>query len=228
MNLLHVSDLHFRQPWFHWLRDQAPAHELLVISGDLLDHRLPDVPAQMAWVGAWLQASPVPVVVSSGNHDLEWDAARYRWQPAYWLRGLPPPVYPDGAVFEHDGRSFAPIACTQHPRSAAADNWVVHMPPAGTGTARTVAGFDRGDRLLAEAVRGQEPACVFSGHVHEPERWHDTLGATTVFNPGCNPHGRFPNHVLLDVSSGEARRITDRLHGVHTERSMTSAQLVLQ
>ncbi|HRJ46108.1 MAG TPA: metallophosphoesterase, partial [Opitutaceae bacterium] len=128
MHLLHVSDLHFRRPWFHWLRNDAPAHDALVISGDLLDHRLPDVPAQMAWVGEWLQASPVPVVVSSGNHDLEWDAARYRWQPAYWLRRLSPPVYPDGTVLEHGSLALAPIACTQHPRSAAADGWVVHTP----------------------------------------------------------------------------------------------------
>jgi Icc-related predicted phosphoesterase len=189
MTLLHVSDLHFRQPWFHWLRDHAPAHDALIISGDLLDHRLPDVPAQMAWVSAWLRASPVPVVVSSGNHDLEWDAARYRWQPAYWLRDLPPPVYPDGAVLECDGLSLAPIACTQRPRSAAAEAWVVHTPPADTGPARTVAGFDRGDRLLAEAMRRQAPSYVFCGHVHEPERWHETTGPTVVFNPGSNPTG---------------------------------------
>lgn len=228
MNLLHVSDLHFNRPWFHWLRDRAPAHAVLLVSGDLLDQRLPDLPAQMAWVTAWLCASAVPVVVSSGNHDLEWDAACCRWKPAYWLRDLEPPVYPDGAVLERDGLRFAGIACTQRPRSVAADCWVVHTPPAGTGVARTTAGLDRGDRLLAEAVRRQMPAHVFSGHVPDPERWHEIVGETVVFNPGFNPHGRFPNHILLDAQSGEARRITDRLHGGYSERTVTPARLVLR
>jgi len=225
MMLLHVSDLHFRKPWFHWLRDQAPAHDVLVISGDLLDHRLPGVPAQRDWVGAWLRASPVPVVVCSGNHDLEWDAAGCRWRPACWLRALPPPVYPDGAVLEREGLSLAPIACTRHPRGAAADIWVVHAPPAGTAVARTFSGADRGDGPLAEAVRRQAPAYVLSGHVHEAERWHDRLGVTAVFNPGANPHGRFPNHILLETAGGVARRFSDRLHGGVSERVMTPGLL---
>lgn len=227
MTLLHVSDLHFRRPWFHWLRNQAPPHDGLILSGDLLDQRLPDVAGQIQWVGDWLRASPVPVVVSSGNHDLQWDAGPGRWQPAYWLRALAPPVYADGTVLERSGLRLAPIACTQRPRSAAADCWVVHTPPAGTATARTSVGVDRGDAALAETVARFAPAYVFSGHVHDPEKWHDTLGETWIFNPGANPHGRFPNHILLDGETGEARRVSDRLQGGYSERVMTPGMLVL-
>ena len=228
MILLHVTDLHFRQPWFHWLRDGAPAHDALLISGDLLDQRLPHATPQIDWVSDWLRASPVPVVVGSGNHDLQWDPARYRWQPAYWLRDLAAaPVYPDGSTLNHHGLSLAPIACTQRPRSAVADCWIVHTPPAGTAVARTLAGVDRGDPYLTAAVTCQSPAYVFSGHVHEPEKWHDTLGSTSVFNPGSNPHSRFPNHILLNGETGEARRITDRLHGHRHEEVIRTGVFVL-
>lgn len=229
MNLLHVSDLHFRQPWFHWLRDQSPPHEVLILSGDLLDQRRLNLAAQAAWVADWLRASPVPVVVSSGRHDLQWDAVLARWRPAYWLRQLAaPPVYPDGSVLERSGLSLSPIACTQQPRRAPADGWVVHAPPAGTATARTLAGADRGDRDLAESVGRQAPAWVFCGQVHDPEQWHATLGGTRIFNPGANPHGRFPNHIVLDTQTGEARRFTDRLQGGYSERAMATGRLALR
>ncbi len=228
MNILHVSDLHFRQPWYHWLRNQAPPHDVLVISGDLLDQRMSDVAGQIKWVSDWLRASPVPVVACSGSHDLQWDPVPGCWRPAYWLRELAaPPVYPDGAVLERNGLSFAPIACTQRPRNATADCWVVHTPPAGTATARTSAGVDRGDSALNATVARRAPAYVFSGQVHDAEKWHDTVGATWVLNPGANPHGRFPNHILLNGETGEARRISDRLQGGYSERAMTPGMLVL-
>ncbi len=220
MTLLHVSDLHFRQPWFQWLREHAPNHDVLIISGDLLDHRRTDVSAQMDWVAEWLRASQVPVVVSSGNHDLEWDSARYRWQPAYWLRRLEPPVYADGAVLGRGGLRLAGIACTQRPRSVQADVWVVHTPPAGTAIARTSARHDRGDPLLTATIRREAPAWVCSGHVHDASVWHDQIGPTTVFNPGVNPHGRFPNHILIEPETGEARRISDRLQGEVSDERM--------
>ena len=228
MTLLHVTDLHFRRPWFDWLRHQAPAHSALIISGDLLDQRLPDINRQMAWVASWLRDSPVPVVVASGNHDLEWNASTYRWQPAYWLRELAPPVHPDGKVLEHDGLRIAAIACTQRPRSAPAEGWVVHAPPAKTRVSRSEHGYDRGDHLLADAVRKHAPAYVFSGHVHDPTRWHEFMGDSVVFNPGANPHGRFPNHLLLDLETGEACRYTDRLHGAFSERVQVPGRLVLR
>lgn len=221
MILLHVTDLHFHLPWFHWLREQAPPHDVLILSGDLLDQRRSDFAGQVDRVSGWLRSSPVPVVVSSGTHDLRWDADHRGWMPAYWLRQLPAPVHADGAVLERDGLSITGIARTQWPRSAKADGWVVHAPPAGTATARTRTGVDRGDRSLAAAMRRQAPAWVFCGQVHDPQKWHHTEGGTTVLNPGANPHGRFPNHILLNTRTGEVRRIVDQLHGGFSERTLT-------
>ena len=92
MTILHVTDLHFNPRWFHWLLHQAPAHDLLVISGDLLD-LAQTVPQreQIAWVSRWLSEYPRPLCVCSGQHDLEWDPLEERWHPAYWLRALARP-----------------------------------------------------------------------------------------------------------------------------------------
>src|SRR5690606_10279511 len=99
---------------------------------------------------------------------------------------------------------------------------------AKTQVARSEFGYDRGDHLLTEAVRTHAPMYVFSGHVHDPTKWHEFMGDSVIFNPGANPHGRFPNHLLLDLETGEAVRYTDRLHGTFSERVHTPARLELR
>src|SRR4051812_43062950 len=78
MKLLVVSDLHYRLRQFDWIaaraRDGAPAIDVVVVAGDLLDIRSA-VPlnAQAAAVTAALRSMGRDVVVltASGNHDLD-------------------------------------------------------------------------------------------------------------------------------------------------------------
>ena len=37
MTILHVTDFHSNKRWFDWLLHRAPAHDLVVMSGDMLD-----------------------------------------------------------------------------------------------------------------------------------------------------------------------------------------------
>jgi len=37
MRILHVTDFHFREQWFHWLAAQALRYDVCCFSGDLLD-----------------------------------------------------------------------------------------------------------------------------------------------------------------------------------------------
>lgn len=199
MTILHVTDFHFNQRWFEWLLHRAPTHDLVVMSGDLLDltvatpHR-----RQIEWISGWLNDFPRPLCVCSGNHDLEWDSATSRWTPAYWLRDIDNPhVWTDGQRVELNGVSLLNIGATTRPKGGAADVWVVHAPPSKTLVATRPNGADAGDPDLVAPVRRHAPRLVLSGHVHAPMHWREQRDTTLLLNPGRNADAAFPNHVLV-------------------------------
>lgn len=199
MTILHVTDLHFNQRWYHWLLHHAPPHDLLVMSGDLLDLANPTPQrVQIGWVSRWLSEYPRPLCVCSGKHDLEWDGIEERWHPAYWLRALARPgLWTDGQLAECDGLSVLNIGATTRPKGGAADCWVVHTPPSRTLVATRRSGGDAGDPRLIGAVHHYRPQIVFSGHVHAPLHWCGQNRHTFFLNPGHTSGAEFPNHILL-------------------------------
>jgi Icc-related predicted phosphoesterase len=212
MKILHVSDLHFTKHWYHWLSNEAPAHDLLVISGDLLDlHNVTAHSKQIQWVSQWIDSHPRPVCVCSGNHDLEWDARTERWTPAYWLRAFDNPlVRGDGQRVMLDGLSLLTISCTTRPKGAPADIWVVHAPPTNTAVARRPSGRDAGDPDLVASVRSHTPRVVLAGHVHDPIHWHERTESTLYLNPGHTAGAPFPNHIILQTQDMSCRFFADQ------------------
>lgn len=210
MTILHVTDFHFNKRWFDWLLHRAPAHDLVAMSGDMLDltaatpHR-----RQIEWVSDWLNDFPRPISLGSGNHDLEWDDAAERWTPAYWLRRIDNPnVWTDGQRIGLAGVSILNLGATTRPKGGAADVWVVHAPPSGTAVATRSNGADAGDPDLVSAARRYAPRLVLSGHVHHPLSWHEHRDGTLFLNPGCDAETRFPNHILVQPESGRSELIT--------------------
>ncbi len=210
MTILHVTDFHFNKHWFDWLLQHSPAHDLVVMSGDMLDltaatpHR-----RQIEWVSGWLNDFPRPISLCSGNHDLEWDDAAERWTPAYWLRHLTNPnVWTDGQRVELDGVSILNIGATTLPKGGAADVWVVHAPPSGTLVATRATGLDAGDRDLVAAARRYSPRLVLSGHVHHAMHWHERRNGTLFLNPGFDQEARFPNHIIVQTEQLRSQLIT--------------------
>lgn len=210
MTILHVTDFHFNKRWFDWLLHHAPAHNLVVMSGDMLDlsaatpHR-----RQIAWVSDWLNAFPRPISLCSGNHDLEWDSQAERWTPAYWLRRIDNPnVWTDGLRIGMDGLSILNIGATTRPKGGVADVWVVHAPPTGTAVATRTTGVDAGDPDLASPAHRYAPRLVLSGHVHNPIHWREHRDDTLFLNPGCDPDGLFPNHILVRTEEMSSELIT--------------------
>ncbi len=219
MTILHVTDFHFNKRWFDWLLHRAPSHDLLAMSGDMLNlsdatpHR-----KQIAWVSDWINDYPRPMCICSGNHDLEWDSETDRWTPAYWLRDLANPrVWTDGQRVELDGVSILNIGCTTRPKGGEADIWVVHAPPTKTLVAARAQGGDGGDPDLVAPVRHHAPRLVLSGHVHDPLHWREYAEPTLFLNPGRRVDAEFPNHVLVR---------TDRMscHFVTTAITRTGAE----
>lgn len=203
MTILHVTDFHFNQRWFDWLRERAPEHDLLVMSGDLLDLAAPTPTGkQIDWVSAWLADYPTPISVCSGNHDLMWDSEAERWRPAYWLREISNPnLSVDGQQNTLDGFTTLNIGCATRPKGRDADAWVVHGPPAMTGVARRANGRDGGDIDLVAPLKRHAPAFVFCGHVHDPSCWFEHHGPSLLLNPGRLHGAPFPNHLIVQTDS---------------------------
>ena len=199
MTILHVTDFHFNQHWFDWLLHRAPAHDLAVMSGDLLDLSIATPQRrQIEWVSNWFNDYPRPIAVCSGNHDLEWDSEAERWTPAYWLRDIANPhVWTDGQRVEWNGVSVLMIGATTRPKGGEADVWVVHAPPSKTLVATRSNGIDAGDVDLVAATGRHAPRLVLSGHVHSPRHWRERRDGTLFLNPGRNAEAAFPNHILV-------------------------------
>ncbi len=210
MIILHTSDFHFNKPWYDWLLSSAPHHDLLVMSGDLLDlSKATPARQQQNWISRWVREYPRPLCLCSGNHDLEWDSESERWHPAHWMRDLEGPgVWIDGQCPTIGDLRILNIGCTTRPKGARAQAWVVHAPPTGTAVARRSNGRDGGDPELVGRIARFRPQIVFAGHVHDPVRWHDERDGTLHLNPGCTPTAPLPNHILLDTEQISCLRVT--------------------
>jgi Icc-related predicted phosphoesterase len=198
MTILHVTDFHFNKRWFDWLLHRAPDHDLVVMSGDMLDLGIATPQRrQIEWVSNWLNDFPRPISVCSGNHDLEWDSAIERWMPAYWLRDIVNPnVWVDGQRVELNGTSVLNIGCATRPNGEA-DIWVVHAGPTKTLVTTRSTGGDGGDPDLNASVARYAPRLVLSGHVHDPMHWRQHDKATLFLNPGYAAEAEIPNHILV-------------------------------
>ncbi len=199
MTILHVTDFHFTARWYHWLLHQAPAHDLTVLSGDLLDlASATPQRRQIEWMTDWLGRYSRPLCIASGNHDLEWHDPSERWMPAYWLRFVDNPnVWSDGQRVVLDGTSVLNLGCTTWPKGGGAEVWVVHAGPTNLPVTAHVSGGDGGDPAMAAAVLRHAPRLVLSGHVHDPVSWWHRDGDTLFLNPGHAPGAEIPNHILV-------------------------------
>ena len=219
MIILHVTDLHLNERWFRWLADTAPMSDLLCISGDVLDRDSPVLHLeQVGLVAEWLRDIKRPIGLCSGSHDLEWDARYECWRPARWLSGpVAARVWGDGDNFELQGHHFSSISSTTYPKGGPADFWITHTPPSGLAVGRDDLGVDHGEIALAHAASIHRPTAVFCGHVHQPVSWFHRHEGVMYLNPGHTRGARFPNHILFDTKTHDARIVLDSPIGARSE-----------
>jgi Icc-related predicted phosphoesterase len=213
MKILHIADLHLRQDWLDWAASQAPAFDLLVIAGDLLDlfSKAP-IGDQARTVTKWLLALRTPTVVCSGNHDFWVNApggAVDAGADGEWLRQLRKKgriVATDGDVVDLGGRRFAVNGWLQVPQpDASVDILICHSPPMGCACARGVDGSDNGDPELWNALEYNPPGLLLAGHVHAPaktwDRWPQRGDPSTlVLVPGCREDDPTPSHWIINTT----------------------------
>ncbi len=225
MKGLLVSDIHYRLKQLDWLISVAPEFDLVVIAGDHLDvASAVAVEAQVVVTLKYLQrlASAAPLVVSSGNHDLNGRNGAGE-KVATWMSKV------RRLGISGDGQSLVlgdtlvtvcpwwdgPSAREDVAHQLAEDArrrparwvWVYHSPPAGSPTCWNGTRH-YGDDDLAGWIGEHRPDLVLCGHVHQsPFRaggsWIDRLSGSWVFNAGCQI-GPIPTHVVFDTEAREA------------------------
>jgi len=225
MRILLVSDLHYSLRQFDWLVAAAPEFDLVVIAGDHLDiSSAVECEAQIVVVLKYIEliSARVPVVVSSGNHDLT-GADSNGEAAALWLtEARSSRVYIDGDAMMigdtliticpwWDGPAGQSAVASQlhadafrRPRNWV---WVYHWPPVDSPTSWTGRRY-YGDAELASWIAEHRPDIVLAGHVHEPPfksdgGWADRIGNTWVFNPGRQT-GPIPTCIEIDLTAGTA------------------------
>ena len=225
MRLLLVADLHYTLPQFDWLVRVAPAFDVVVIAGDLLDiSSTVPLNAQAVVVLRYLRLlhAATTLVVGSGNHDLTGPDARGE-QAALWLaEARAGGLHGDGSSLRvgdalisvcpwWDGPLGREAVAAQLAADAATRParwiWVYHWPPYGSPTCWT-GKRHYGDRDVVDWIAHHQPDLVLTGHVHEPPfkasgHWAERIDRCWVFNAGRQV-GPVPTHIEIDLNAGTA------------------------
>lgn len=226
MQILVVSDLHYSLPQLDWLAKVGPRYDLVIIAGDLLDtSSIVGVGAQMVVVLKYLERlrAAVPVIVCSGNHDLDLETEEGGERISDWVqKARADGLWVDGDTVDMAGERFTvcpwwdgdgtrdaidrQIAAAA-PAAGAGWKWIYHAPPAALPVSWS-GQRHFGDPSLSEWIDRYQPDFVFCGHVHEAPfarggSWVARQGETLVFNPG-RQIGGFPTHIVLDTERRQA------------------------
>jgi hypothetical protein len=175
-------------------------------------------------VSRWIRelAKLTRVAICSGNHD---DAGRQisvDRAPVYeWLAGLgkAPNIITDGITQAENDLvvTTVPYHCSKEQKSVWLDRgkilrrqrqsrWLVlhHVPP------RAYPGSTGEEREAAELLRAYRPEYFFSGHSHQfpyfaGSSWAQSVDGANVLVPGQLLNAPFPNHIVMNTESGQAR-----------------------
>lgn len=208
MRILHVTDFHFRRPWFAWLAARAGDYDAICFTGDLRD-LFPNAPTglseQIRWTRDWLQKFPGRLHLCSGNHDW-WlpDGRMAEGDPqGGWLRQtVRPGILVDGTSELFAGYRFICCPAVGIPAAPGPEPAVVlvHTPPLGTPVSLDLGREAGNPEVTAAVFKLPEGSLVLSGHVHDPQRWCHRLGPAWCFNPGVDFSAAEPNHLVIDTA----------------------------
>lgn len=245
MRILLTSDLHYKLRQYDWLLGAASQFDAVVVAGDHLDVASA-VPSevQIAALSASLAqvAERVPVLVCSGNHDLNARSAAGE-KTANWLDAM----RQDRLAVDGDTLRVADTWFTVCPwwdgphaqaeverllehaaaRRAEAGGgrwiWVYHAPPEGALSWTGKRHY--GDPLLPQLIARHRPDAVLCGHIHEAPfkaggGWAERVGRTWLFNAG-RQIGDVPARVEIDFGAQTATWFS--LAGVE-ERSLAQPE----
>lgn len=224
LKILSISDLHYTLKHYEWLKSNIVEYDLLIIIGDLLDLMSPVAKEkQIADIKNYLNyySSILPVLVSSGNHDLDMELDGEL--TTHWLSSIEnDAIKVDGQYFylENTLFSICPWWNGSHVRNAMVnmlkehskmdcENWVWlhHAPPMGSKISYTRKG-NAGDPYVKKLVSRYKPDFLLCGHIHgapysQEGSWCDKIGDTWSFNAGKQT-GEYPSNITIDLAQNTA------------------------
>jgi len=228
MKILVLGDLHHRREWFAWVAEQAPAFDLVALTGDLLDFFQGHRQEQKDFVLGWFAeeaAKGRPLAWCSGNHDVTRNDFA-------WIDGLRfPSVVGDLETKFFTTASGEPFLVSSIPyqdRPMEAGErevdelltegwkrrsemgwcpWIVlaHNPPIHTLVARAP-GDVCGSPKVRAWIEQFQPDYLLSGHLHQsPDlgSHQAELGQCQCINAGCVAKAVIPSHVVIDTVTKE-------------------------
>ncbi len=117
--------------------------------------------------------------------------------------------YPDPTDGERDPSTGMPSVMAPSVSPEPWNNLVViaHNPPKDTALDRITSGFHVGSPLIRDFIERRKPLLVVTGHIHESFAV-DTLGPTTLVNPGSLAEGRY---AVAEIAGGAGKpfRVVD-------------------
>jgi hypothetical protein len=209
MRLLAVSDIHGKTDMVQRLLAVATGVDLVIIAGDITNFGGYEAAAE---VFLPILAKGIPVLAVAGNCDTE-EVEAYLRDKEIALSGrcvrqencafigvsgsLP---CPGNTPSEHGENFFENELNTT--RCQLTGNLVVvtHQPAFGTNV-DCVGGIHRGSQAIRKFIETHKPILAISGHIHEAFG-KDTLGPTTLINPGPLKQGRY---AIVEIEGQQVR-----------------------
>lgn len=200
MKFIHLSDLHFNQQWFNWIKTQEDNYDFFCITGDFLDTSLSiSLEEQITWVSNWMRTFNKPLFVCSGNHDDIDDP-----EHGNWLASISN-IYSDNAKRNLNGIKVGcmPWGCMDMMEFDDCDILLNHVPPAKTkvAIAKNNADNDKTDlelfRLLAQGYLA--PKYLLCGHIHDPLSPTIQIKKMIISNPSSGKNLEIPMFFSADI-----------------------------
>ncbi|OHE15887.1 MAG: metallophosphoesterase [Sulfurimonas sp. RIFOXYD2_FULL_37_8] len=198
MKILHTTDLHFNKHWFEWVASQQSNYDVFCITGDFLESSKEEtLSEQIEWITNWMRSFKKPLLVCSGNHDIE------DLDNEDWLNKISN-VYIDNSIKTINGIKFGcvPYIAPDFMEFDDCDVLLYHIPPAASKTAiHKITKADWGDKELSRLLQKEflKPKILLCGHMHHPKNTSDIIKNTTIYNPGADKTKLTPLHYIIEI-----------------------------
>jgi len=174
MKILHTSDLHFNQRMYEKISKIQKDYDLIVISGDLIESSREDIENQINWLIDWSNTISTPLLISSGNHDFDYNEAK-------WMQKLN--AICDRKIEINNLKIIAlPYIGADFSNLWGADVLIYHIPPANTLTSTTREYRDFGDKEISDYLKLNPVKYLLCGHIHNPLKRKDKINKTEIIN----------------------------------------------
>lgn len=184
MRILHVTDLHFNQQHFAWIKTKQHEYDALCLTGDFLDdsnRQQISIDSQIAWISDWMLSLNTPVFICSGNHDVVVPEPEESLESLFllddeyseqcnmnedttllgslaWLNDLSKKnkVFTDRQITSLNGVIFGciPYGCDAFEKYRTCDVILYHVPPSGLDVARDNIG-DHGCAVICRELESK-------------------------------------------------------------------------